>query len=391
MGLVRCARAPAHALPGPRLPQPDPRRGRGPRAPAGRAAGSGPRRAGRIAGHLGLGAAGARPRCRPRPGRRLRSQGKSGGRRRALPPAAARKRPDLRWSDGLTEWPERDLPRKVDTVVSGQRITGWPALVASPGAEASEPTADVRIFSSEQDQRAAQRSGTISLLQRRLPNTQRFISDHLDNREKIVFTQNPHGSVDALIQDCTRAAVDKLVPAEPPWTRQEFDRLFDDVRAEQIETVFQVTALVAEVLTLANSVRKRIKRPSSMAAVSAFADIREQLDRLVKPGFVTRIGWAHLQHLPRYLKAMELRIDKLVGTANIQRDGVNMSEIQSLEDEFDKAVAAVPKGLPVPEALAVIEWELEELRVSLFAQELGTAHTVSAKRVRKALRDAAAR
>lgn len=181
------------------------------------------------------------------------------------------------------------------------------------------------------------------------------------------------------------------MPAEPPWTRQEFDRLFDDVRAEQIETVFQVTALVAEVLTLANSVRKRIKRPSSMAAVSAFADIREQLDRLVKPGFVTRIGWAHLRHLPRYLKAMELRIDKLVGTANIQRDGVNMSEIQSLEDEFDKAVAAVPKGLPVPEALAVIEWELEELRVSLFAQELGTAHTVSAKRVRKALRDAAAR
>ena len=328
----------------------------------------------------------------PGPGGGSGSQGKSGrkkkgpasgGGKEAAGPALER--------DGLTEWPERDLPRKVDTVVSGQRITGWPALVASPGAEASEPTADVRIFSSEQDQRAAQRSGTISLLQRRLPNTQRFISDHLDNREKIVFTQNPHGSVDALIQDCTRAAVDKLVPAEPPWTRQEFDRLFDDVRAEQIETVFQVTALVAEVLTLANSVRKRIKRPSSMAAVSAFADIREQLDRLVKPGFVTRIGWAHLQHLPRYLKAMELRIDKLVGTANIQRDGVNMSEIQSLEDEFDKAVAAVPKGLPVPEALAVIEWELEELRVSLFAQELGTAHTVSAKRVRKALRDAAAR
>ncbi|PZO71045.1 MAG: ATP-dependent RNA helicase HrpA [Kocuria palustris] len=328
----------------------------------------------------------------PGPGGGSGSQGKS-GRKKKGPASGGGKEtagPALE-RDGLTEWPERDLSRKVDTVVSGQRITGWPALVASPGAQASEPTADVRIFSSEQDQRAAQRSGTISLLQRRLPNTQRFISDHLDNREKIVFTQNPHGSVDALIQDCTRAAVDKLVPAEPPWTRQEFDRLFDDVRAEQIETVFQVTALVAEVLTLVNSVRKRIKRPSSMAAVSAFADIREQLDRLVKPGFVTRIGWAHLQHLPRYLKAMELRIDKLVGTANIQRDGVNMSEIQSLEDEFDKAVAAVPKGLPVPEALAVIEWELEELRVSLFAQELGTAHTVSAKRVRKALRDAAAR
>ena len=131
----------------------------------------------------------------PGPGGGSGSQGKS-GRKKKGPASGGGKEtagPALE-RDGLTEWPERDLPRKVDTVVSGQRITGWPALVASPGAEASEPTADVRIFSSEQDQRAAQRSGTISLLQRRLPNTQRFISDHLDNREKIVFTQNPHGS-----------------------------------------------------------------------------------------------------------------------------------------------------------------------------------------------------
>ncbi|ROZ63047.1 DUF3418 domain-containing protein [Kocuria soli] len=306
--------------------------------------------------------------------------------------------------DGVTEWPSEDLPRKVNTVVAGQRITGWPALDAtpSPGAtrstgkeparskdgSADGPTAQVRVFTTAEDQRAAQRRGTIALLLRRLPSTQRYVSDHLNNREKLVFTQNPHGSVEALITDCTRAAVDKLVPAEPPWTRAEFDALFDLVRANLIDTVFQVTALVAQVLTDANTVRKLIKRPSSMAAVNAFADLREQLDRLVDPEFVTRTGWANLQHLPRYVKAMQVRVDKLVGASAIQRDTTNMLEVQSLEDELDAAVNAVPAGLPVPAALAAIEWELQELRVSFFAQELGTAHTVSAKRIRKALRDA---
>lgn len=300
--------------------------------------------------------------------------------------------------DGLTDWPEADLPRKVETVVAGQRITGWPALdagsvasrtgKAAGGPSTAASTASVRVFSNAEDQRAAQRRGTIALLQTRLPSTHRYISDHLENREKIVFTQNPHGSVDSLIQDCTLAAVDKLVPTEPPWTRQDYNQVFDSVRADLIDTVFGVTSLVAQVLTDANTVRKLVKKPGSMTAVNAFADVRDQLDRLVSPNFVTRTGWENLQHLPRYVKAMQVRVDKLVGTAAIQRDTTHMLEIQALEDELDAAVNAVPVGLPVPAALNRIEWEIQELRVSFFAQELGTSHTVSAKRIRKALREA---
>lgn len=303
--------------------------------------------------------------------------------------------------DGLTDWPQTDLPRKVETVVAGQRITGWPALDAQPtgrsdarksssGATAAASTANIRVFSNPEEQRAAQRRGTIALLQSRLPSTHRYVSDHLDNREKLVFTQNPHGSVDSLIGDCTLAAVDKLVPAQPPWTRQEYDQVFNAVRAEVIDTVFVVTSLVAQVLTEANTVRKLIKKPGSMAAVNAFADVRDQLERLVSPDFVTRTGWTNLQHLPRYVKAMRVRVDKLAGTAAIQRDTTHMLEIQGLEDDLDAALQAVPAGLPVPVALSQIEWEIQELRVSFFAQELGTSHTVSAKRIRKALREATA-
>ncbi|MDO5619707.1 ATP-dependent RNA helicase HrpA [Kocuria sp.] len=289
---------------------------------------------------------------------------------------------------GLTDWPAPDLPRQVDTTVSGQRIIGWPALDAAADPAGATPTADVRVFTNAQDQQAAQRRGTMALLRGRLPSTHRYISDHLANREKIVFTQNPHGSVDVLIQDCTLAAVDKLVPQQPPWTRPEYDQVFDQVRADLIDTVFVVTSLVAQVLADANTVRKLIKKPGSMAAVNAFADLRDQLERLVSPDFVTRTGWVNLQHLPRYVKAMQVRVDKLVGTAAIQRDSTHMLEVQALEDELDAAVAAVPHGLPVPETLRQIEWDIQELRVSFFAQELGTSRTVSSKRIRKALREA---
>lgn len=298
--------------------------------------------------------------------------------------------------DGLTDWPEQDLPRHVDTVVAGQKITGWPALESlalgdpqESGQQHTTSTVSIRVFSTAEEQHAAQRRGTIALLRNRLPSVHRYVSDHLGNREKMVFTQNPYGSVDALVTDCTTAAIDMLVPADPPWTRDDYDRVFHHVRAELIDTVLTVTALVAQVLTDVNVLNKTIKKPGSMAAVRAFSDLQEQLDRLVKPGFVAATGWEHLRHVPRYIKAMQVRVDKLVGTAAIQRDTAHMREIHALEDALDAAIAAIAPQHPVPHALTHIEWELQELRVSLFAQELGTAHKVSAKRIRTALRQAA--
>ena len=111
----------------------------------------------------------------------------------------------------------------------------------------------------------------------------------------------------------------------------------------------------------------------------------EQIDRLMYPGFVAETGWHALEHLPRYVKAINARLDKLSG--HIQRDSVNMVLVQDIEQDYRGARAAIAWTAPVPEALTRVRWDLEELRVSLFAQELGTARTVSEKRVRKALRD----
>ncbi|WMY76971.1 ATP-dependent RNA helicase HrpA [Citricoccus sp. I39-566] len=292
---------------------------------------------------------------------------------------------------GLTDWTVGDIPRKIDTTVragSGtQRITGYPALTPETGRDGA-PAAGLTVFRTEADQQAAHRAGVVNLLLALVPSPRRYVLDHLDQREKLVFTQNPHGSVAEVIADCTRAAVDRLVPASLPFTEAEFRALFTTVRAELIETVFTVTALVAQVLGRATQVRKELKGTVSLAMAPALNDLKAQLEQLVFPGFIAATGWAHLQHLPRYLQGMQRRIEKLKAGGQVQRDARDMAVVQQLEDAFDAAVQSLPAGRATPPALDGVRWLIEELRVSYFAQDLGTAVSVSDKRVRQALKAA---
>jgi len=233
------------------------------------------------------------------------------------------------------------------------------------------------------------RSGVIRLLALKIPSPQRYVLDHLNNTEKLTFSQNPHGSVASLIDDCTLAAIDKLVPQQLPWTREEFDNLYELVRAELIDTVFNVTAVVEKILASTRRIEKALKGSTSLALISAFNDVKSQLEQLVYPGFVARTGYAQLSQLPRYLAAIERRLEKLPTT--VSRDALQMAAVQKLEDDYDEAVSALRPGSRTPGVLAHVRWMIEELRVSFFAQELGTAYTVSEKRVRTALNEALSR
>lgn len=286
----------------------------------------------------------------------------------------------VREVSGLTSWPDADLPRKIERVIATQTVEGYPALVDEGTSVA------VRIFPTEAEALRAQRGGVIRLLKLGTPSPERYVSDHLNNREKLIFTQNPHGSIDELISDCTVAAIDQLTPATPPFTKAEYSELFNTVRAELIDTVFIITKLVANILSEAAAVRKLIKKSTSLAVIHAMGDMKGQLEHLIYPGFVAATGAAQLHHLPRYLTAMRKRIEKL--GPNVNRDNQLMLTVQSLEDAYDKAVKALPGGLSPSPELEQVGWMVEELRVSFFAQDLGTAYTVSEKRIFKALREA---
>ena len=291
----------------------------------------------------------------------------------------------VREISGLTEFPadlfpNGEIPRKVQRIIATQAVNGYPALVDE------ETSVGLRIFPTEAEQLHAQRRGIIRLLQLQVPSPVRYVSEHLSHKEKIVFTQNPHGSIDELIRDCTVAALDHLVPHTPIFTHAEYSELYEHVRAELIETVFDVTKLVAEILSEATALKKAIKKATSLTTMHAVSDVKAQMENLVYPGFVAQTGYDQLVHLPRYLKAAQVRLTKL--GPNLHRDNQLMLTVQDLEDSYDNAVKSLPAGTIVPDALRRVNWMIEELRVSFFAQELGTAYTVSEKRIAKAQREA---
>lgn len=328
--------------------------------------------------------------------------GSSGGSSNASGPAASAKKgaknaqsgtaqvadahgSQVREISGLTAFPadlfpNGEIPRKVQRVIATQAVNGYPALVDEGSS------VGLRIFPTEAEQLHAQRRGIIRLLQLQVPSPVRYVSEHLSHKEKIVFTQNPHGSIDELIRDCTVAALDHLVPHTPIFTHAEYSELYEHVRAELIETVFDVTKLVAEILSEATALKKAIKKATSLTTMHAVSDVKAQMENLAYPGFVAKTGYDQLVHLPRYLKAAQVRLTKL--GPNLHRDNQLMLTVQDLEDSYDNAVKSLPAGTIVPDALRRVNWMIEELRVSFFAQELGTAYTVSEKRIAKAQREA---
>ncbi|MFJ6454789.1 ATP-dependent RNA helicase HrpA [Paenarthrobacter sp. NPDC091669] len=283
---------------------------------------------------------------------------------------------------GITEWDFGTVERQVTRTVTGHAVTGFPAVVDEGKSVA------LRVFQTKAEQEAAMRGGVIRLLALRIPPPDRYVLEHLSNMEKLTFSQNPHGSVSALIADCALAAIDKLTPQELPWDRKSFDALYEVVRAELIDTVFTVTAVVERVLASTRRIQKALKSNASLPLISALNDMKSQLEQLVFPGFVARTGYAQLSQLPRYLQAIEKRLEKLPG--NVQRDGLNMAIVQALEDDYDDAVSALLPGRRAGTELTRVRWMIEELRVSLFAVELGTAYSVSEKRIRTVLNQALA-
>lgn len=318
---------------------------------------------------------------------------KPGKKKRPAPPAPAADldEPSVNPQTGLTSWSIGDIPETVQTSIwtgsTYQQVTGYPALQAEDG---KTPSAALVVLRTAGEQAVVHRSGVIALLQAELPNPQRYILDHLSASEKLAFAHSPYPDSNALVADCTRTAIDALVPDELPMAEADYQRLKQNVQQELIDTTFKVTTVVAEILNLSREVDRRIRKIRSLPLAAAAADLRAQHDELIGPGFVSSTGWANLRHLPRYLEAMNLRMDKLDAGGALQRDGLNMQVVHELEKAYGDLKAQAPTGVPLPTAIREIYWMLQELRVSFFAQELGTAISVSEKRLRQAIKSAEA-
>jgi ATP-dependent helicase HrpA len=280
---------------------------------------------------------------------------------------------------GLRGWDFGDLPREVARTAGGHSIVGYPSLVDEGGAAA------VRVLASPAAQRAAMAAGTRRLLATVVPSPARSIAAALDNRAKLVLAANPHGSVAALLGDCADAAIDAIVAGSggPAWDEAGFGRLADAVRAALPARALEAARAVAPVLELWRQLAPALAPPPSPATAAGVADMRAQLDRLVGPGFIARAGLGRLGDLTRYLRAIARRLDK--APRDPEADYERALRVEHVQAAFREALAAVPVGSAVPAELAEIAWTIEELRVSLFAQELGTRGRVSDTRIYRAL------
>ncbi|MGA5516916.1 ATP-dependent RNA helicase HrpA [Streptomyces pseudogriseolus] len=285
---------------------------------------------------------------------------------------------------GLTDWTIGSLTRVFETRRAGQPVKAYPALV-DDGDSVS-----VRLFDSEAEQAEAMWKGTRRLILLGIPvNPAKFASEKLTNPQKLALSANPHGSVQALFDDCAMAAADKLIAdfGGPVWDEESYRKLFDKVRAEIVDTTVRAVGQVQQVLAAWQACERRLKGVRSPALLPNLQDVRTQLDGLVKPGFVTEAGLRRLPDLMRYLVAADRRLQQM--PANAQRDTTRMAKVHEMRDEYAWLLEQMPQGRPVPQQVRDIRWMIEELRVSYFAHALGTAYPVSDKRIVKAI-DAAA-
>jgi ATP-dependent helicase HrpA len=287
---------------------------------------------------------------------------------------------------GLTTWDFPELPRYLDTQQAGagqvrNTIRAYPTLI-DDGASVS-----IRLMSTEADQARTLPGGVRRLLLLATPSPIAYVQQHLTGAEKLSLATSPYPSTPALFDDCLAACVDEVLYRVKPdglvFMKAEFDTLRDRVSGVVMDSMFDTVGLVARILVASRAADKALKGATSMALLPALTDARAQLAGLVYPGFVSATGLTHLRHLPRYLAGITARIAKLAD--NPGRDRVWMNEAQAATAAFSSAGGHIPIVPQSPANLVRARWMIEELRISLFAQELKAAESVSLQRIQKVL------
>jgi ATP-dependent helicase HrpA len=281
--------------------------------------------------------------------------------------------------DRVATWDLGTLPRVVEERRGDRVIRGFPALVDEGGEVA------VRLLETEAEQAAAMWAGTRTLLLGSISSPVKFVLGRQSNQAKLTLSRYRHGSATDLFADCLAAAADDLIAANggPAWDEAGFRRLLDAVRGGLAGTTLEVVSAVERVLAVTGEVEGRLAELANPAFGPAADDIRAQLDDLVYPGWVTATGRRRLPDVLRYVRAMAQRLDRLPG--DLAADADRMESVDRVTDAWRRAADRPAATRPAPAALAEVRWMLEELRVSYFAQSLGTAQPVSEKRVLRAI------
>ena len=260
--------------------------------------------------------------------------------------------------------------------MGGHVVRGYPSLVDARTA------VDITVFATATERDPAMAAGTRRLLRLSVASPVKVVEKGLDPRTRLVLGTNPDGSLAALLDDCADAAVDVLI-SKPAWTKGEFSALRDRVAAESAATTRDIVGRVGKVLTALHEVEVALPAQPPAAQAEAIADIRAQLDVLLPERFVTVTGAAHLADLTRYLTAIGRRLERL--PHGLAADRERMARVHAVEDAYNELLQALSPSRAAAADVRDIARMIEELRVSLWAQQLGTPRPVSEQRIYRAI------
>ncbi|EOA3784876.1 ATP-dependent RNA helicase HrpA [Vibrio vulnificus] len=280
---------------------------------------------------------------------------------------------------GLHTWSFGELPQVYQQKRGGYQVKAFPALVDN------RDSVEIKLYETEQEQISAMKAGQRRLILLNVPSPIKYLHTNLPNKSKLGLYFNPYGKVLDLIDDCIACGVDKLIEEQGGlvWEPEKFEALKEHVRAELGDTVVDIAKQVETILTTAFNINKKLKGKIDFTMAFALSDIKAQIEGLIFKGFATECGWKRLPDILRYMKAIERRMEKLPIDPN--KDRLHMLKIESVVKDYKELLNKIPKGLAVPENVKEIRWMIEELRVSFFAQQLGTPYPVSDKRVKNAI------
>ena len=275
---------------------------------------------------------------------------------------------------GLRGWPD-DLDELPHTVAGGG-VQGYPGLVDAGTA------VDIRVFATAAERDAAGRDGLRRLLRLSAPSPVKALEKSLDTRRRLVLANNPDGSLAALLDDCADAAIDVLV-RDPVRTAAQFEAARRRVREALVATAADILGRAEKVLTALQEVHLLLPAKPPPAHADAVVDIGAQLSTLIGPGFVTTTGATHLGDLARYLTAICRRLERLPGGQSADRD--RMQRVHAVEDAYSQLLQALSPARAAGDDVRDIARLIQEFRVSLWAQQLGTARPVSEQRIYRAI------
>ena len=267
------------------------------------------------------------------------------------------------------------IEEEVITTVDGQKVVAYPALAVTPQG------VSIQVLPTKAAADASMMTATLTLLMRDITVSVQRMLNGLPLKQRVAVEHYPHGGAAGLVDDARVTAIrDAMLEAGgPARSPDEFEQLRATIAPTVPATVRQIIVQLAPALADYHNVVEELKRWSG----DAIDDMTAQLEFLLPPHAISVHGMSHLKHLPRYLQAMLIRLEDM--ETHPDRDADNQDIIADVTDYIRQRLAQLPSSRAKSREVKNVWWMVEELRVSLFAQRLGTAHAVSERRIQKAV------